>query len=56
MKAKIQRQELGAFYAHLFSSSRADCKDGGEGGGNLLVSTGMFSMVGNDMPKVANHK
>lgn len=56
MKAKIKRQELGSFFAYPFSSSRADCKERREGGGNLLVSLDILSMVGSDMLEVAYYE
>ena len=56
MKAKIERQELGSFFARFFSSSRADCKQRREGGSNLLVSIGILSSVGSDTPKVADQE
>lgn len=56
MKAKIKRQELGSSFAHPFSSSRSDCKERRESGGNFVVSLGISSVVGNDMPEVASHE
>ena len=56
MKAKIERQELGIFFVHLFSFSRTECKERREGGGILLVSLGILSMVSSNMLEVADHE